>query len=703
MMTQRCWDRVIRGHWLNHHRWATGLALAGLAWTAAMTGASDPLLELKDASAAIDAGRNAQAIALLGPLQKKLPKLADYVAWFLATAEFQSQDYADVPKALAPVWEQTPPSPLASRAVMLAAHAYEQSGDAAAAVEILRKNYATLPQPAGDSAMAAAFEAAGDKVSAAVYFQHVYYDHPLSAEAAQADAELTKLHGELGDEYPPAMPEAMLGRALKLLDSGNYARARRELASIVPRLGGAARDLARVRMGVADFEAKDTLLAQRYLRELELSSPEADAERIAYLAMAARRLKNHEEVQAALDKLARLYPQSKWRLEAIVSDANSHLLENDLDQYEPLYRACYESFPQDPMAAYCHWKIAWGHYLRRRDDAGELLRAHLRLFPASENSPAALYFSGRLAESGSDSGAARAYYDEIVREYPNYYYAVLARERLRTVSAAPSASVREFLRSIAFPPRARKLNFEPDETTRRRIERARMLAAADLEDWAEGELKFAGQTEDQPHIIALELAEMASRKSGPDQAMRYIKHYAGGYLYMPLDSAPEKFWKLAFPMPYRGDVEKFSRQNGLDPFLVAALIRQESEFNPKAVSRANARGLMQIEPTTGRALSRKLRVRYSAARLFQPAVNLELGSYYFRTIVADLNGHLEAALAAYNAGPGRVHAWLSWGDFREPAEFVETVPFSETRNYIETVLRNADVYRRLYGEQIARR
>jgi soluble lytic murein transglycosylase len=499
------------------------------------------------------------------------------------------------------------------------------------------------------------------------------------------------------------MPDAMLGRALKLLASGNWARAKRELESIAPKLGGAERDLAKVRIGVADYEAKQTLEAQRYLRELEVASPDADAERISYLSRCARRLKNHEEVQAALDKLARLYPQSKWRLEALVSDGNSHLLENDLDAYEPLYRSCYDAFPKDPMAAYCHWKITWGHYLRRRPDAGELLRAHLRLFPGSEDASAALYFLGRQAELGGDSGVARAYYDEIVREYPNYYYTVLARERLKTVTAAPAASVKEFLGGITFPPRARKLNFEPSETTKLRIERARMLASADLEDWAEGELKFAGTTEVQPQVIALELAELAARKTGPDQAMRYIKRFAGGYLYLPLKSAPDNFWKLAFPMPYREDMEKFAKQNDLDPFLVAALIRQESEFNANAVSSRSARGLMQIEPGTGRELSRHLGLRpYSTARLFQPGVNLQLGSYYLKTIVASLNGHLEAALAAYNAGPARAHAWLSWGDFQEPAEFVETVPISETRNYIETVLRNADVYRRLYGEQIAK-
>ena len=349
-MTRPCWGRIIRGPWLK-----TILAAVAVAATAA----DEPLAALKSASSAIDAGKYSAAIATLQPLARKLPLLEDYVAWFLATAQFAAENYAEVPKSLDPVWKQTPPSPLVARAAMLAAKAYEQNDQAQAAVEILRKNYAALPQPTGDLAMASAFEAANDRVSAAVYFQRAYYGYPLSIEAERAGAELARLRAALGDDYPPAMPEAMLGRALKLLDSGNWARAKRELESIVPKLGGAGRDLARVRIGVADYRANETLRAQRYLRELELSSPEADAERICYLAMCARRLKNHEEVQAALDKLARIYPQSKWRLEAIVSDANSHLLENDLDAYEPLYRSCYESFPSDPMAAYCHWKIAW--------------------------------------------------------------------------------------------------------------------------------------------------------------------------------------------------------------------------------------------------------------------------------------------------------------------------------------------------------
>jgi soluble lytic murein transglycosylase len=692
--------RSIRVPWLK-----AGLAAISIAAIAgvSLAGPGDPLSELKAGVTAFEDKRDAAAIGLLKPLGKRLPKLADYVAWFYASAEFESQNYAAVPKALEPVWNQTPASPLGARAVILAAKAYQQIDRPGEALKLLRKHYGTLPQPQGDLAMATAFAAAGDAVSAVVYYQGIYYGFPNAGEATQASAELTKLRAQLGNDYPPAMPDAMLGRALKLLESGNTVRAKQELESLVPQLGGAQRDLVRVRIGIADYDAKDTVRAQRYLKSLEVTTPEADAERIYYLLQCARRLNNQDQVTEALDQLARLYPNSKRRLDALVAVGNHYLVGNQMDAYEPLYRVCYEAFPNDPQAAGCHWKVVWGHYLRRQADAADLLREHVRLFPASQQASGALYFLGRLAEGSHDTASARAYYTEITTEYPNYYYTVLARERLEELSAipgpvAPSPSVNQFLRSVAFPPRARTMNFEPNATTKARLERSRMLSTAGLDDWAEGELRFGAQTGDQPYILASELAALSSRRAGPDQAMRYIKRYAGGYLYLPVESAPLDFWKLAFPIPYRTDLERYAKQNGLDPFLMAALIRQESEFNPTVVSRSNARGLTQIMPSTGRELSRRLKMtQYSTAKLFQPSLNLQLGTFYLKSIVDSVGGRWEAALAAYNAGLSRARTWSKWGEFREPAEFIETVPFTETRDYIQTVLRNADMYRRLYG------
>lgn len=694
---RRYWGRNTRGH-----LYKTLLAAIVFAALAVECGsATDPLADLKAGAAALEVKKYPAAIAALEPTVKRLPKIADYAAFFLASARVESEDYTAVPKTLDPVFKMTPVSPLAPRAVLLAARAYGQNGDAKTAVDILRKNYATLPQPAGDLAMASAFTAADDAINAVVYHQRVYYGYPMSAEAAQSEAELKKLRDALGEKYPPAMPNAMLGRAVKLMEAKQYAKARAELESLVPQLGGAENDLARVRISVADYNLRETARAHRALASLEVSTPEADAERLHYLLLSAQRLKNQDEVQSVLERLARLYPNSKWRLESLIAAASHSLIENQMQAYEPLYRACYESFPKDAQAAGCHWKVAWGHYMRRQSDAADMFRAHLRMFPGSEYAPGALYFLGRL----SDAAGARAYYDEIVREYPNYYYTVVARDRLKELGgAAPSAKVNEFLRGIDFPQRSRTLNFVANATARARIERARLLASAGLDDWAVNELRYGAQNEDQPQVLAVELASLTTKTAGPDQAMRYIKRYAGSYLYVPIESAPLEFWKYAFPLPYRADLERFAKANGLDPFLVAALIRQESEFNPKAVSRANARGLTQILPGTGRELSRKLKVRtYATASLFVPAVNLQLGTFYLKSIVDNLGGRWEAALAAYNAGPSRARAWSSWGEFREPAEFIETVPFSETRNYIQTVLRNADTYRRIYAGEIRAR
>ncbi len=668
----------------------------------ALRAATDPLSvdlrDLKSGADALDAGRYPAAIAALKGLTQRLPKLADYAAWFLASAQSASKDYAAVPATLDIVFQQSPPSPLVPRSALLAASALTQNNNAAAALEVLRKYYSVLSQPKGDLAMAAAFAGSGDNISAAIYYQRVYYGFPLSAEAAQAATETDRLKTDLGEKYPPALPTAMLGRAIKLLDGGQAVRARKELEALVSQLGGTERDLARVRIGVAYYTAEENAVAYKYLTTLEVASPEADAERLYYVMQSARRLNNLDEMDAVAAKLGRLHPNSPFRLQALLAAANRYLTENKTDQYEPLYRACFESFPQDKQAAGCHWKVAWAHYLRRESDAAEMLRAHLRLFPASENASAALYFLGRLAEASHDRATARTYYDEIAREYPNQYYAMLARDRLTPVASVdPSPAASEFLRTVGFPQRARVSVFDASGASQARIERAKMLVSAGLKDWAETELRYGAKNGDQPHLLAMELAALIG-DGQPAQAIRYIKSYAGNYLFLPISSAPLDFWRLAFPLPYRADLERFSKQNNLDPFLMAALIRQESEFDAKVTSPANARGLTQIEPTTGRELSRKLKIsKYTTAKLFQPSLNLQFGTYYLRLVTDQLGGHTEAALAAYNAGMTRAKSWLTWGNFQEPAEFVETVPFTQTRGYIQAVLRNADAYRRIYG------
>src|SRR5262249_9103916 len=150
----------------------------------------------------------------------------------------------------------------------------------------------------------------------------------------------------------------------------------------------------------------------------------------------------------------------------------------------------------------------------------------LKLFPGAEDTSAALYFLARLAEQRNDRGSARVYYEEINREYPNQYYAGLARERLDQVRLAqPVAATADFLRTVSFPERARVKIFDPNVTAKARIERSRLLASAGLRDWAEIELRFGAQNEDQPHLLAMELAALTG-EGKPSQSIAYIKRYA---------------------------------------------------------------------------------------------------------------------------------------------------------------------------------
>ncbi|MBZ5607951.1 MAG: transglycosylase SLT domain-containing protein [Acidobacteriia bacterium] len=634
------------------------------------------------------------ALQHLRAARKRLPQLADYVAYLSAICESELRELDNVASDLESVWHSSPPSPLVGQSVALQARTYLEAGQPGRAVALVEQHRSDLSEPQAELLLARGYEADGSGATAAAHYQKIYVEYPLSREASEAEAALTR--------FPAPDPAARLARALKLLDGGDRSRAAKELAAVAPQLSGPDLDLARVRIGVARYLARDYRPAYTQLTSFQASAPEAEAERLYYLMESARRLDRIDEMSALIERLSSSYPQSRWRREALVAAAGYYSAHNQPDTAESLYRTCSDSFSNQPESAPCQWKVAWTAYLRDPSAARSLFEEHLKKYPESDHASGALYYLGRLAESRSDWGAARVFYDALNNSFPNYYYAMLARERLQSASvraAARSTDASQFLNAIHLPERS-STNFEASAATQQRIDRAHLLAEAALDDLAAGELRFGARSDGQSNIMAVELAELANRHESPDQGIRYIKHYAPGYLSLPLDTAPQRFWRLAFPLPFRNQLEEYSRVNSLDPFLVAALIRQESEFNPKAVSRSNARGLTQVLPSTGRQLSRKLGIRgYTTSMLFSPDTNLKIGTYYLRALSDQLQGQWEAALASYNAGKSRVTTWMSAANFHEPAEFVESIPFNETRLYVESVLRNAEVYRRLYGQK----
>jgi soluble lytic murein transglycosylase len=193
------------------------------------------------------------------------------------------------------------------------------------------------------------------------------------------------------------------------------------------------------------------------------------------------------------------------------------------------------------------------------------------------------------------------------------------------------------------------------------------------------------------------IAALEARRGRLRPAITAMKRAYPDHVGASGDRLPDAVWRILYPLEYREALERRARAAGVDPALVAALICQESTFEAGAVSKAGARGLMQIMPATGQFLARLLGVRYRREALHDPETSLEFGMRYLRDMLDRFGGSVERALAAYNAGPHRVDAWTAGRPDMPAEEFVETIPFTETRNYVMIILAAREQYRRVYG------
>jgi len=651
----------------------------------------------------LDLGNYAAAAEYATSGAAKAPILNDYAQYIRAQAEYHLRNYREVDKSVTQIFNFEPVSPLVGRGAILAVTADLEGDQPKEALDLIRKYFDRIPQPQADLLYARCFQANGDLAQAAEYFQRVYYGYPLAQEVGEAATILAQIKPKMGDAYPPVMPTVMLGRAEKLMEYHRAAEARNELLAAIPQLGGIQRDLAQVRLGEVDYYLNNPKATFNYLNNLKVTDPEADAERLYYLVRSSRRQDRKSDVKAYLDALEKDHPNSTWRMKAMIDVADAARFQGDATLALDLYSTCAAVFGRNPGAVTCNWRRAYNAYHVNSAEAPGLIRNYIEQFPDSEDTTDAIYFLGRWYEKKGDLASARAAYDGLTFHFPNTYFGILGFDRLKLPAlktAVPSPDMKAFLEQVPWAPRDHYDSFKPNALTQKRLNRAELLQLTGLNNYAEGELRFGARNDEggQPNIYAVQLAKYALQRNAPDNSMDYIKDYAPGYLYMPLDQAPLEFWQLAFPIPFRSAIEYYSKSQNLDPYLVAALIRQESDFNVKELSSAHAYGLMQLVPETARELARHFSIRrVSTSDLMTSDLNIKLGTLYLRRMLDRYNGQMEWVLAAYNGGPGRADQWRNWGPFEETADLIEVIPLHETRLYVQIVERNADIYRRLYS------
>ena len=616
--------------------------------------------------------------------------LDDYAEYLGAQALIQAQRGTEAYPLLDHFADRHPESIFVTTAPVALANAHLQEKDAAGAVRVLEPLAGT---PQGDNlafkyALARAYQMSGDSAKAETLYRALYVNQPLSYEAALAQTQMQAMG------MPPTAAERKV-HADQMFNAKRYNEANAEYSAIRndSSLTQADKDALEIYSAVCDLKLKH--LSRRDVDRLPATNDDSAALKLYLYAEISRSEKDRTGHDTIIAELIQKYPQSRWTEEALYSGGNMYLLAHDPTQAIYHYDLLVQHFPNSIYAPSAHWRVAWMNYrLRKYADAARLMDEQVTRYGAGIEASSALYWRGRIYEDEEhDFGQAANFYKALSANYTNFYYGVEARKRLavlgRQSETSPSPTL-SAIRKVSVP----DLQSVVPENDPHYI-KAKLLANAALNEYIGPEIQVSPGSGEWG---ALAQAQIYASYGEYTRALQSMKHSGISFFSIPTSDVPMQYWRLIFPQPYWGDLTADSQKNGLDPYLVASLIRQESEFNAGAVSPAHAYGLMQLLPSVGKEIAKKEGMRgFQPASLLNPSVNLQLGTRNLRLVLDRFGGQAEYALAAYNAGDVPVRQWLSAGDYKDVPEFVESIPYTETREYVQAILRNREMYRTLYS------
>jgi soluble lytic murein transglycosylase len=620
--------------------------------------------------------------------------LREYTLFWTAQTERALQKNGEAAQEFALLLKDYPNTAIKEQILEAYVPTATQIGRPQDALEVLANYPLTSSKPALLILRAHAHEADHKLTEAVKDYQTLYYKYPLSDEAKEAALALPRLNKQLHGEFPYATAEMQNERASIFHDASKWKEARTEyekLAAMFKDPTNAMREHALVRVA----ECRQHPKAASYLfTRITVHDPDADAERLYLLSQAYRSEKKESDMLAAIEKVAEKYPQSRWTEAALMAGGNYYWVLLDRANAVHYYQRVLDQFPGDKNAYNAEWRIAWVAYLDHQPYADDKMTVFLRKYPVSGGAVNALYWLGRSAERGGNPAHARAYYKKAIERFPTSYFADEAQNRLDKLGTGVEETP-DFLLQIPAAAPLRPFDESIPVNVLERWNRAQALRTIAFDASAELELRAAYAATASPRLL-IEAAQAAFDQGHFATGMNYGRLAIASFESRKFEDVPVSAWKVLFPLPYESLLRHEAERNDFDPMFAAGLIRQESTFQADVVSHANAIGLMQILPKEARRLARERRVRYSRASLFDPSFNIELGMLYIAELTRS-TGAPEYAAAAYNAGADRVALWKGERNYDEIAEFVESIPFSETREYVQIVLRNATMYRKIYG------
>jgi soluble lytic murein transglycosylase len=420
----------------------------------------------------------------------------------------------------------------------------------------------------------------------------------------------------------------------------------------------------------------------------ETANEKLDDPAIALMrARAARRAGHADEFLAGLDAVEKQWPSSPTAAEAKI--LRSKYYSSDVVDYPKAIENLTSAIAAGDTGNDGEnlWTLGFTQMLAgRADDALRTFDDYVRRYPDGDYKTNALFWSGKIADKRGDSAIRNAKWSQLVSEYPYSYFSYRA-QALGGSALTPTPSTN------AFP----NLDAEITAAADPRVDVVRELAAIDLHRDASQEMQRVVAAHPDNRGLQFLQADLYVEGGEPFKANNVLQRRFREFIRHGGTGIPQRFWQILFPLKYWDSYKAAGAQQNVDPYLLAAITRQESGFEPRTVSNAGAVGLMQIMPAEAASISQRANLgAVTREQLFDPATNISVGAAEFAQKRAAMNGNETLAIAAYNAGEDAVGKWLAQTPVDDIDLFVEAIPYAETRLYVKTVSRNRYEYRRIY-------
>ena len=538
-----------------------------------------------------------------------------------------------------------------------------------------------------------AAEAAGDADKALRAYSLVYYEFPFSDLSPAARLALDRFAFR-----PPLAPgtnrfKLDLGRAEQLFGGKRYSQAYEAFAALKGVAENDELELVNLRLAESDYYLKRYRAARDGVKPyIERASRQGEA--LFFYAVALYDLGERSEYFRVVRRLADEFPTQTWSEEALNHLATHYIVSDDDAKADETFREMFARFPSGRYAERAAWKIGWLAYRARQyADTIRVFERGSTNFPRSDYRPAWLYWSARAYEALAETERAKARHTLAATDYYNSYYGRLSRARLTAPVSQPVADDEEDASGESLPPNQ---------------ELVRALLGLGLYDQAVKELQYAQKVWGDSSAIQATLAwtyqkQGQAEKGGWPQftlyrnAINTMKRAYPQFLSVEGEQLPKEVLQIIFPLAYWDLIKKYSAVNRLDPYLVAALVAQESTFVRDIQSPVRAVGLMQLMTPTARRMARALKIRYTASLRTNPEASIRMGTAYLAQNIKEF-GEVHLVLASYNAGESPVRRWMKERPGLPRDEFIDDIPYPETQNYVKRILGTAEDYRRLYGE-----